>query len=397
MGLLRNILGGNRTPLVDVAAGATFSADVDSGVLYGTPTLEDYIYGNLGRVRRTEALTVPAVKRARDLVAGSIGTLPLGLAGDNVPAEGWPFLENPEADVAGSVTWTRIAEDLLFHGVAWLRVTHVGWHNLPVEAVRLDPATVSVRPGNRVYRSVSGSGTAEEWIPDHQLIRIDSPNEGLLTAGATAIRTCVALSRTTNRAAAGLPPMTYFTPADGVDTLEDEDVTSLLDDWQKARTKGLTGYVPGGLKLEALGWNPEQLQLTELRDHAVLEIARLAGVDGEELGVSTTSRTYFNAWDRKQNFIQFTLAGYLAAIEGRLSRDDVTPRGMRAKFNLDDFFKADTLARYQAYEVGLRTNALTLDEVRDAESKPRLTPDQVRDTTKIRATATDQEPANVDA
>lgn len=383
VGIVRDILLGRPNPAVTAAASTVpvvvspeeggrvrFSTDIDSGVLYGVSPWDTT---PVPRVTRREALQVPAVKRVRDLVATSIGGLPVRLIAPSKKIQDWSLFAQPEPNVPTSVTWTRVAEDLLFDGIAWLRILDFGWHGKPVSVVRLDPTTVTVQPDWKVYTSTSGSGLEAGYIPDARLIRIDSPNAALLTVGARAIRTCLSLAQATDNAASGLPPMTYFTPAEGADPADDDDIVDLLDAWQTARAARSTGYVPAALDLKALGWNPDQLQLKDLRDQAVLEIARLGGVDPEELGVSTTSRTYFNAFDRKQNFIQFTLNGYLRAIADRLSMDDVTPRGFRASHDTDDFFKADTLARYQGYLAGLQAGAITHDEVRDAEDAPPLT------------------------
>jgi len=392
VGFLQNAF----TALARVAGAPAFSVSVDPGVLYGVPTLDDYILGSR-RVPRALALSVPAVKRARDIIAGSIGGLVMELVdATGAPlAGGWSLLDQPEPDRAASVTWTEVAEDLLFDALAVLVVTHVGWHGKPAEIRRGDPATYTARPEQRVMRTATGASiSVQVWAPDTLVIRIESPNPALLTTGAQAIRTCVALAAMTSLHAHGLPPATYFTPKDGVDTLTPDEIQTLLDAWFQARSKNVTGYVPGALELKALGWNPEQLQMTEMRKDAVLDIARLTGVDAEELSVSTTSRTYFNAWDRKQDFIQFVIGPYLTAIAGRLSMDDVTPRGYTVRHKLDDFYKADTLARYQAYAVGLPTGAITLDEIRVAEKKPSLTAAEIADVAARRAPVPTTDPAS---
>lgn len=377
---------------------ATSGTDIDSGVLYGLPTLDDYIMGTR-RVPRALAISVPAVKLARDVIAGSLGGLVMELLNDATGeplAGGWSLLDQPEADRAASVTWTRVAEDMLFDEFAVLGITHTGWHGKPAEVVRLDPSTWTAQPQQRVFRTATGSGTYQVHAADSGIIRIESPNPGLLTAGAQAIRTCVALAAMTSRVAAGLPPATYFTPKDGVDTLSAEEIQALLDTWFQARQKNVTGYVPGALELKALGWSPEQLQMSDMKKDAILEIARVSGLDGERFSVSTTSRTYFNAWDRKQDFIQFVDNPYLKAMAGRLSMDDVTPRGYVVRHKLDEFYQADTLARFQAYEVGLRTGAMTLEEIRLAEKKPALTADQIADVT-ARSKTTPPAPIETDA
>ena len=337
-----------------------FSTSIDSGVLYGTPTIDDYIRGR-HRVTRRDAIAVPAVKRARDLIAGGIGQFPLQLFDRQGTLVDWQLFNQFEADVPRSVSLTRLVEDLLFYGTAWWKVTHLGWHGKPAEVQRLDPATVTV---HRDYITHS-EGTAEAWIPHDQLIRFDGPNEGLLVAGAAAINVYRGLANATANAAEALPPMTYFAPVDDVDPLDDDEVKELLADWKRAREQHGTAYVPAALKLNALGWSPEQLELTELRDQAVLEIARLCGVDPEELGVSTTSRTYANAADRHRQFLDFTLGPIMTAIEGRLEMSDVVPFRFDVEFDTANFLRADDLTRAQTDAALIAAGILTINEARE--------------------------------
>lgn len=132
-------------------------------------------------------------------------------------------------------------------------------------------------------------------------------------------------------------------------------------------------YMPHALDYHSgQGFNAEQLQLAESRQHAVLEIARVAGVDPEELGVSTTSRTYSSDWSRRKSFLDFTLGPYLTAVSDRLLMPDTTPRGYTPGFDLDAFLRTDTLTRYQTYAAGLEIRAITEDEMRAAEGKAPL-------------------------
>ena len=215
-------------------------------------------------------------------------------------------------------------------------------------------------------------------MPDEQLIRFDGPNDPFLVAGARAIRAAISLDAAALRNADGTPPMDYFAPKDNAVDPTPEEITQLLTDWAAAKRTRATSYVPGALDYQITGWSPEQLQLNAARQHAVLEIARLSRVDPQDLGVSTTSRTYFNAFDRKQHRIQDTLRAYIAAFEDRLSMNDVSPRGYRARLNLSDFLRSDDLTRMNVHEVALRIGAETQDEMRAAESKPALTPDEQR-------------------
>lgn len=329
------------------------------------------------RVSRREAMSVPAVKRGRDLIAGTLGTLPLNLIGPDMTPTPWSLFDQPEADIPRSVTMINTFEDLLFEQVAWWKVTAVGWHRKPVEVVRLEPRSVTVQQDLRVYETVQGNqGMVQRHVPDAQLIRFDGPTDPILVAGARAIRAALALDAAALRYSEGNQPLDYFTPADGVDPGDDTEVTELLTAWATARAAGVTGYIPASLNYNSAGWEPLKLQLAEARQHAVLELARLMGIDPEDFGVPTTSRTYFNAFDRKQARIQDTLRQFVAAFEDRLSMNDVSPRGFKARLDFADMLRSDDQTRMAVHETALRIGAETPEEMRIAEKRPPLEADQ---------------------
>jgi hypothetical protein len=317
------------------------------------------------RVERRTALQVPAVKRAHDLIAGTLGGLPLNLYGpDNTPLPS-TFLAQPEVACPRSVSMTRLVADMLFDEVGWWRITRRLWNGYPYTVERLSPRRVVVNKG-RVW--VDG-----KVADDADLIRFDSPFPGLLRAGARAIRTALILDAAAARYADGAPPADYFTPAEGVDPGTDEDIAALLDDWKTARQTRSTAYVPAALNYNTAGWSPDKLQLADARQHAVLEIARCAGIDPEEVGVAVTSRTYANSFDRRKTFIDMTLGGYRQAIEDRLGMRDVTPLGQSVRFDLSAFLRSDDLTRMSVYKAGLEVGVYAdVAEVRAAEGRPPL-------------------------
>lgn len=370
MGIIRDIFRGEPNSLIAAAAtepvAPSFSVDansIDPAVFgltsYASPTAV------APRIDRRAAMQAGAVKRSRDLVPGTLGTLPLDLYGPNNARANSALLEQPERNLARSVSMTRLFEDMYFEGIGWWLITEIGWHGYPTKVRRLKPSRVAVDDDGLVY--VDGILTS-----DRHLIRFDSPTDPFLVAGARAIRTFLVLDAAVARNADGVPPLDYFSSADGFDPADDLEVQEILDAWQTARKSRATGYVPANLKHNVVGWNPEELQLEGARREAVIEIARHGGVDPEELGVSTTSRTYANSFDRRKTFLDFTLGQFRQAVEDRLSMPDVTPRGYYSKFNLDSFLRSSTLERYQAYAAGLACGALDQSEIRDLEDKPPL-------------------------
>lgn len=325
-----------------------------------------------GPVSRRSALQVPAIKRGRDLIPGTLGTLPVDLYDQKNVRGTWELFVQPERNIPRSVTMAKTYEDLFFTGVAWWYVTDFGWHGYPTHVRRLEPGTVDVRIDGKVYVTPDGNrGMNWEYVEDSRLIRFESPTEALLTAGARAIRASLILDAAALRYADGSPMADYFHSEDGYDP-DQTEIDTVLDQWAAARKLRSTGWVPGGYKYELNAFDAQKLQLAEARQHAVLELSRVMGVDPEDLGVSTTSRTYQNSTDRYQARIKDTLRPYMVAVEERLSMNDVCPRGYDARTRVADLLFADDKTRFEAYKIGLEVGAIGQDEIRGLERKAPL-------------------------
>ncbi len=360
MGFTDWLAGRGFAPNFSADADDVRAAEIDPSV-FGIASYSDDA-APAPRISRRAAIQAAPVKRVRDLVPGVLGALPVNLVGPDTRANYAELLDQPEEHRGRSLTFTDLFEDMFFEGIAWWEITQFGWHNYPTKVRTRRPREVEVREG-RVY--VQG-----RYVPNNRIIRFDSPTDGLLISAARDIRKWLRLNAATERMADGTPPVDYFYSENDVDPFEDDDeVADFLDDWEDARRKRSTGFVPGGLKYAMAGWSPEQLQLNSALEAASLAIANHAGVDPEEVGVSTTSRTYQNDFNRRKNFTDFTLGLYRTAFEDRLRMGDVTPSGHRAQQDLDAFLRSDPLTRMQTADIALRIGAWDLERVRDAEGE----------------------------
>lgn len=322
-----------------------------------------------GRVSRTEALSVAAVLRGRNDLC-SIGTLPLRLfrGTDAMPST---LLRQIDPNTANVVTMANTLEDLVFEGIAWWQITSQDFEGYPLSArhvpcgqVTLDPpksaAAPYVPPGTYVW-------VAGEPVPASRMIRFDSPNPPFLAS--RAIRRAILLDRLASTYAANPRPLDYFTDGDdpSIEPMSDEDVTAFLAEWQAARQNSSTGWIPGNVKRADVNTpSPAELQLVELQRQVTLEIANSFGVDPEDLGVSTTSRTYFNAQDRRISKINDQRAPIMSAITDRLSMGDVTRHGHAVRFDLTEYLRADPLTQVAYWEALQRMGAISTAEIRTA-------------------------------
>lgn len=362
------LTGSDASAAVETAESVSFAVEAASVVgLIGSPT--EFTPTKAPKMDRDTAMQVGAVKHSHDLICPTAGGLPIRLEGPGRTGVPWSLFEQPERHRPASVTMSELFADLYFEKIAWWDVTEIGYHGYPSFIRPLRPARVQV-DADRGTVYVDGH---ERRDAAKTLIRFDSTVGGMLTDGARAVRTLLRLEHAASMMSDGVPASEYFTPKDGVDPGDDAEIVAMLNAIQVARRTRTRAYIPAVLERHAGdGFNPEQLQLAQSRQAAVLEIARCAGVDPEELGVSTTSRTYNNSFDRRKQFVDFTLGAYLKAVRDRLKMPDVTPRGYVPRFDLDEFLQSDTLTRYQTYAAGLEIGALDHEEMRAAEGKAPL-------------------------
>lgn len=338
--------------------------------------IADMYAGTPGRVSREQALSVAAVQRGRNALC-SIATLPLRqYKGLDVVTS--PFLSQIDPDVANVVTLSQTIEDLAFDGISWWLITATDFAGYPVAARHLDVGAVSLDPpkgqANPFPSGRDPRGVPIVWVhgeatPADRLIRFDSPNPGLLSANARSIRRALLLDKLASTYADNPRPTDYFTDTDdpSVEPMDDEEVDAFLAEWKASRKASGTGWIPGNVKrVDVATPSPQELQLVELQRQVTLEIANGLGVDPEDLGVSTTSRTYFNAADRRMSKVNETYAPYMSAITQRLSMGDVTRRGHEVRFDLTDYLKSDPLTQAQYWEALQRMGAINSDEVRAA-------------------------------
>lgn len=362
------------------------TSEVDPAV-FGLTAYEDPFIP-APKVARREAIQVPAVKRCRDIVCGALAGLPLNVVDSENIYGVSSLLSQPERNTPRSVTMARTYEDMLFEGYSWWRVTERDYRGYPTKVVRLEPTTVQRNVDGKTYVRSNGQsqGTAMVWVPDADLIRFDSPTDGILDAGAKAIRTYLRLARAADNYADNPVPSMILTSkedADPVAIREDGETDEefaireativrdlILTPMKEARQQNSTVYIPSALDAQMVQWSPAELQLSETREKAVLEIARLVGVDPEDLGLSTTSRTYQNSQDRRLATINDVIGPYATALCDRLSMADVTPRGYKVEVDYNGFLRADDKSRLETYQLGISMGLYTVDQVAEREGLP---------------------------
>lgn len=304
-----------------------------SGTSLTTVVWADILGSELLPVTRAEAMSVPAIARARHKIVTRGGRLPLvHLAGDTpLPDDAQPaWLTNS----TGSTPYARMLwtlDDLIFHGYSlWLLEREDGTDTYAgiIDAWRVPQEWWEFDQDSRGVL-VNGSP-----VPAQDALLFVGPHEGVINFASRTIRGArkveeLWVERVHNPVPVGELHQTDTTPMD------DDEIDDLLEDWASAvkQRGGAFGYTPHNIELKTHGEAGTEL-LVEGRNAAAIDGARVVGVPAALVDASNVNSTltYETLQGRNLEFAE-DLAMYLDPIASRLSQDDVAAPGVRAAFD----------------------------------------------------------------
>jgi HK97 family phage portal protein len=323
---------------------------------------------NTFRVDRSSAMQVPAVSRARNIIAGTIATLGLksynDLTGETIL--GRSILKQPDPALPFAVTMAWTVEDVLFHGRAFWQVLEVSLEDgRPTQARRIDPTRVTFTTDLNTQEIVNGFYIEGGLLPVSgigSLIMFSGLDEGILNRGGRTISTALKLEEAVQRMATE-PNPTMVIKNTGVD-LPPDQVLSLLANWKQARATRSTAYLSGPLDVTTFGYDAGQMQLAESRLNTASEIARMCNIPAWYINAESASATYSNVSQERRSLVDFSLKPFMSVIAERLSMDDITPPGQVVRFDVDDYLRGNPLEQIEVLTKMLDAGIINLDEAR---------------------------------
>lgn len=149
-----------------------------------------------------------------------------------------------------------------------------------------------------------------------------------------------------------------------------EDAKALIESFEAAHSGDKAyraGILTGGAEWTPLTVSPKDAQFLESRQFQVTEIARIFRVPPMLIGDNEPGAvSYASSEQAAIAFEKHTLRPLLSIIEDSLSPLVPTPDSF-LKFTTDGLLRGDPKTRYDAYEAGLRSGWLSINDVRRLE------------------------------
>ena len=281
-----------------------------------------------------EALAVPAISRGIALYATAIAAFPFVAEQDGNPVDAPAWLNHTDDAISPGQRIAALMCELIFHRDAVLWVERDAQKNitgallLPREMWQLDP-----------FGRITFAGAA---VPDQsQFVYFQSLMPlGLLDAAGETIRHYMDLRNTIRARSRNPIPMIELHVTEEFEGTAAE-LEQAQQDWSDARRaeNGAVAFTPKGVELKThTGSGNDSELMIQARNAVRIDAANFLNINAAMLdGNNGTSDTYSNTLQNANEFLTLSLRQWLLPIEQRLSQDDVTPAGMRVRFDTSAF------------------------------------------------------------
>ena len=337
MGIFRRSSHGPAAAVVPIKAAAGVAGQRGSFLGYSVGTVEE------------RALSIPTITRARSMLATMVAGLDIrqytlqwnGEEYEKIYVLGESWMTRPDPKVTRQFMIAQTVSDLMFYGAACWYITSRYSTGFPQSFEWLPMGSITT-PDNEPPQYFGNPSTVMfngVELDQRNVVFFLAADQGIVYTGRRSIDIAMRLDEAARRFALTEIAAGYLQQTDNSEPMSGDELGELASAWAGARRDSSIGALNSAVKFVEFSSDPQKLQLTEARQHAALELSRLAGVPAYLVSAPTSSgMTYNNAQEQLVDLWIWGAKPYATAIAERLSMDDIIPRGRHVEFDTEDIF-----------------------------------------------------------
>lgn len=341
--------------------------------------LENYSSTSGVTVNVETALGVPALWSAVNFISGTLAGLPLEVYRGNEQVKNGigSWIDRAVNPTTSSFNWRKYTfEQTLTTGRSATLIIKNGNGDV-TDLVPLNPADLVVTESKtengfptKVYHTKAAMYKAEEIIDLTFMVKNNQIDfRGPIMANKDVIGLAIASARYGSKAfqAGGIPPAVLQGPFNsGASAARaSEDVASATA--KLAREGRPVMALPLGHELKSIGFSPEQMQLLNLQQFCIEQIARIYSLPPVFLQ-DLSKGTYSNVEQQDLHFVKHTLRRWIEQTEQEMNLKLFgRTSDMSVRFNVDSLLRGDLKTRMEAHAAAIQNGIKTPNEVRNVE------------------------------
>lgn len=327
------------------------------------------------------ALSVPAIWAAVNFIAGTIAGLPLQVYqkqpdGGRKKFDGLlsTILHDSINDDMSSFEWRKYSFEQVLTGGRSITYIEKEASGQIVNLYPLDPTKVRVErliDGRKIYRVNSRVYDSKEILDIPFMLKANMTDaRGPISQNKDVIGMAISATRYGSKAfqSGGIPPAVLVGPfsSGAAAARASEDVAAAT--MKLAKEGRPIMALPLGHELKSIGLDPEKMQLLELQQFSIEQIARIYSLPPVFLQ-DLTHGTFSNTEQQDLHFVKHTVKRWVEQFEQEMNLK-FFGRGsdFYVEFNVDGLLRGDFKTRMEAYATSIQNGIRTPNEVRAIEN-----------------------------
>lgn len=337
-------------------------------------------------ISEEEALKIPSVKAAVELISNSISTLPIYLYVENENDKSIEKVSDSRVNIlnhssnkfqtAQSIK-KKVVTDYLLHGKAYLCKKNGELHHLEASGMKETHYTDDGYTYSR--KEFTYNGAVEVELDPSEVIVIDSATNGILADGGKI------LVQASQQIEYSLALITNSAVPTGVlkstSRLTETVINRLRESWnslyQGASRSGRTIILEEGMEFVPLSMKPDEMQLTDSHKTIISEIARLFNIP--ESMINSSANKYNSLEQNGAQYLKGTLSPIITAIENALDNEMLNETeqqlGYYFRFDTSEILRTTESEKIKTVSEALSNGLISFNEARAKLDMPKIEKD----------------------
>ena len=333
---------------------------------YGGANSVGRYYQYVEGTARNNAISVPTISRARDLMASVIGCQNLrmytemwnGTNMEKVYIAPRSWLRRISPSVTNNFLLSWLFDDLFFYGAAYLFVTSRTADGYPASFDRLPFANVTRRdqPGPVFFGPSNELYFAGEKLDSANVIQFLSPIQGIVYQSSQAVATALKLEKARYRNAAS-PIASGILIQTGGEPMSGQELADLAASFDAARESGAgTAALNEFVKYQEQLTSPDKMLLIDSATFQAADLCRLTNIPSYLAGIAVGGYSYVSNQGARLDLWSFGVKPYAECIASTLSMNNVLPNGTYVEFDSESYLSAEYTMREDMTEMNDTNN-----------------------------------------
>lgn len=348
-------------------------------------------------VTEEQAMKVPTISAAIELISSSIAQLPIYLYKENDNGEVEKvqdrrlFLLNSEPNnlMTGHNLKKQMTRDYLFHGASYVKVEKVrndvvALYNLPIREVSVTKYKSLGYKYEAEINLLDTDSKNHKFQPEELLIILKDSDDGVTSSGilknnGDTIRLAIdEQDYTIGILKNGALPIGILK---ATSRLTESAITRLRASWESlyggAKKAGKTIILEEGMDYHPISMKPNEMDLTNSRKATIAEICRILNVP--ESMLNSSANKYASNEQNNIYFLQYCLSPIIASIESSLDRtlllESEKEKGYYFRFDTSEILRTTEKEKIDTTVNAMKAGLFSISEARSKIDLPALEDD----------------------